>query len=89
MKDRQAQVKIRTRLSRLEHGNFGDCKQLRSGIWELRIDYGLGYRVYYSPINNQLVILLLHGGIKRGQDNDIEKAITYLNTFKLEYEYGD
>ncbi len=49
LKDVQGRARIRARLVRLQTGNFGDCKPLREGLQELRIDHGPGYRVYLSP----------------------------------------
>lgn len=74
---------IRTRINRLRLGNFGDCKRIKNGegIWELRIDYGSGYRVYLGKKGTVLVILLL-GGDKGTQDRDIEKAKRYWFTYK-------
>ena len=74
LKDRQARVRIAVRLVRLENGNFGDCKPVGEGVWEQRIDWGPGYRVYYA-VQNKRVILLCHGGDKRTQGADINKAI--------------
>jgi putative addiction module killer protein len=54
-------------------GNFGDHKSVGSGVFELRIDYGPGFRIYFG-IHNDEIILLLMGGSKRTQDSDIEKA---------------
>ncbi len=65
----------------LERGGFGDCKPLRGGVWELRIDHGLGYRIYYG-ITGKEIILLLCGGDKRKQSQDIEKAIAYFEDYK-------
>jgi putative addiction module killer protein len=77
LRDRQAQTsnasRIATRVGRLAAGQFGDCKPLRGGIWELRIDYGPGYRIYYARAGHQ-VILLLAGGDKRRQNADLEHA---------------
>jgi hypothetical protein len=74
LKDRQARVRIAVRLVRLENGNFGDCKPVGEGVWEQRIDWGPGYRVYYA-VQNKRVILLCNGGDKRTQGADINKAI--------------
>lgn len=63
-----------TRIQRMRAGNFGDCKPVGSGVWELRIDYGPGYRVYYALAGQQL-ILLLQGGDKRKQQADIDSAV--------------
>ncbi|EFW7285917.1 addiction module killer protein, partial [Shigella boydii] len=62
-------------------GNFGDHKFERDGVWELRVDYGPGYRVYYS-IEDGEIILLLIGGNKKTQTVDLDKAVSYLQDFK-------
>jgi putative addiction module killer protein len=72
--DRQARGRILARLERLEVGNFGDTKFVRDGVSELRIDWGPGYRVYFGR-EGRTVILLLCGGDKRKQDQDIKRAI--------------
>ncbi len=74
LKDRQARLSIAVRLVRLENGNFGDCKPVGEGVWEQRIDWGPGYRVY-NAVQNKRVILLCNGGDKRTQGADINKAI--------------
>lgn len=74
--DRQARARIGVRIERLSAGNFGDCKPLKEGVWELRIDCGPGYRVYYARAGHAL-ILLLCGGDKRKQHADIERAVLY------------
>ena len=79
--DERAAAKIVMRLDRLEHGNFGDCKPLRDGVWELRIDWGPGYRVYYGLIGRTCVLLLC-GGDKRKQSADIERAVGYFKDYK-------
>ncbi|EPN2681297.1 type II toxin-antitoxin system RelE/ParE family toxin [Escherichia coli] len=76
LRDMQAKTAIIRRLNRLELGNFGDFKPLREGVYELRIDTGPGYRVYYAQ-SGKTVVLLLCGGTKRTQDADIEKAVAY------------
>ena len=70
--DARAQAKIASRISRLAAGNFGDCKPLRQGLSELRIDWGPGYRVYYAMIGRECVLLFC-GGDKRKQSADIER----------------
>lgn len=79
--DVRAAAKIIMRTDRLAGGNFGDCKPLREGVWELRIDYGPGYRVYYARVG-PTCLLLLCGGDKRKQARDIERAIGYLRDYK-------
>ena len=81
LKDKQARRQIDRRLYRVRLGNFGDHRSCGDGVWELRIDLGPGYRVYYAISGNQ-VVLLLCGGDKRGQSSDIERAIDCLKDFK-------
>ena len=79
--DIRARAKVSVRIARLEAGNFGDCKPIGEGVWELRIDWGPGYRVYYSVIG-KTVVLLLCGADKRTQSTDIKRAIEYLKDYK-------
>jgi putative addiction module killer protein len=79
--DARAQAKIATRINRLAAGNFGDCKSLRQGLYELRVDWGPGYRVYYAMIGREC-LLLLRGGDKRKQSADIERALEYFKDYK-------
>jgi putative addiction module killer protein len=81
LRDPRARAKVATRLSRLESGNFGDCKPVGKGLWELRIDWGPGYRVYYSMVGSYIVLLLC-GGDKRKQGADIRRARDYLEDFQ-------
>lgn len=74
--DRQARARVAVRINRVAAGNFGDCKPVGKSAWELRIDHGPGYRVYYTKVGDQLVLLLL-GGDKRQQQADIERAQAY------------
>lgn len=76
LRDSQAKVAVIRRVARMELGNFGDHKFCRDGVWELRIDVGPGYRVYYALSGHRLVLLLC-GGDKRTQDADIERAVDY------------
>ena len=79
--DTRAQAKIAARINRLAVGNFGDCKALGQGLYELRIDWGPGFRVYYGMIG-QARVLLLCGGDKHTQPADIAKAHEYLTDYK-------
>ncbi len=76
LKDKQTIKRIQTRLLRIEQGNYGDYKSLKGGVFELRLMFGSGYRVYFGENGNKLVILLL-GGDKRTQRQDIEQAKIY------------
>src|SRR5258706_4027580 len=75
-KDLKARVVILRRIDRLLNGNFGDHKFCQDGVWELRIDCGPGYRVYYA-LSEKTVILLLCRGSKRNQSTDIANAVRY------------
>lgn len=81
LSDKQAVARIAIRIERIKRGSFGDCKPLQDGVWEMRIDYGPGYRIYYSMIG-KTIVLLLCGGDKRKQNADIEKAVYYLKNYK-------
>ena len=76
VRDPIAKVQIVKRVNRVEQGNFGDHKFCREGVWEMRIDVGAGYRVYYAQARSQ-VVLLLCGGDKRTQDADIDRAVRH------------
>ncbi|MBZ5509820.1 MAG: type II toxin-antitoxin system RelE/ParE family toxin [Acidobacteriia bacterium] len=81
LNDVQARARIAARIDRLSLGNFGDCKSLRAGVSELRIDWGPGYRLYYAALGSTCVMLLC-GGDKRRQSSDINRAIQYLRDYK-------
>ncbi|MDQ1196316.1 type II toxin-antitoxin system RelE/ParE family toxin [Agrobacterium sp. SORGH_AS 787] len=73
LRDERAQARIQVRIDRLSLGLLGDVKFF-DGIGELRIDYGPGYRVYFTRKGNEIV-LLLSGGDKGSQRRDIERAL--------------
>ena len=73
LRDRQARARINTRIRRLSLGNFGDVKPVGQGISELRINCGPGYRVYFTQ-QGQTLVILLAGGDKRTQNQDIKTA---------------
>jgi len=81
LKDHTARARIRVRLNRLRLGNFGDCKPMGEGVNELRIDYGPGYRVYFGR-SELAVVILLCGGIKKKQSEDIKLAQKYWADYK-------
>jgi len=80
-RDARARTRVLARISRLAAGNPGDVKSVGQGISELRIDYGPGYRVYFSQ-RGSVAILLLVGGDKRTQDRDIKRAKDILKAFE-------
>jgi putative addiction module killer protein len=73
LKDRRAWACIQVRIDRAEDGNFGDHKSVGNGVSEMRIDYGPGYRVYYT-LRGTTMIILLAGGDKSSQAKDIKTA---------------
>ncbi|HEY1393100.1 MAG TPA: type II toxin-antitoxin system RelE/ParE family toxin [Methylibium sp.] len=75
LKDRTARARIQVRVDRLVHGNPGQHRHLTESVSELKIDAGPGYRVYYTERNGE-VIILLAGGDKSSQQQDIKLAIT-------------
>ncbi|WP_370930995.1 type II toxin-antitoxin system RelE/ParE family toxin [Bartonella sp. DGB1] len=80
LKDTTAQTHIVTRIIRLEAGLFGNVKYF-SGIGELKITHGKGYRVYFIKKGNEIIILL-NGGNKATQQKDIEKALKMVKELK-------
>lgn len=75
LKDFAARARVLLRIKRAEAGNFGDFKSLGGGLWEMRIDYGPGYRVYYGR-DGEVTYLQVCGGNKSTQREDIERART-------------
>lgn len=81
LRDTKTRAIVRTRINRVRLGNFGDCKSVGSGVLELRIDYGSGYRVYLGQDGERLVILLC-GGDKSSQERDIRRAQDYWEDYR-------
>jgi putative addiction module killer protein len=75
LKDREGRARIQVRVDRLAHGNPGQHRNLAGGVAELKIDVGPGYRVYYTEQGGELIILLA-GGDKSTQQQDIRTAVT-------------
>lgn len=80
LRDTKIRAKIRVRLDRVSLGNLGNCRGVGDGVQELRIDYGPGYRVYFSQAGTAIVLLLC-GGDKSTQANDIEQAKRYWSEY--------
>ena len=81
LKDRQAKVAVAKRIDRLSLGLLGDHKALGDGLYELRIHVGPGYRVYFAQEDNA-IILILAGGSKSSQSQDIQTAKDYHHDYK-------
>ena len=81
VRDRVTRARIDIRIRRLSLGNAGDTKPVGEGVSELRVDHGPGYRIYFIQ-RGEVVIVLLAGGDKSTQDNDIRNAKALANDLK-------
>ena len=81
IRDTQTRTRIQRRLVRLEAGNFGDYHVIGNGVFELRLHFGAGYRIYFSKPDN-IRVLVLCGGDKSTQSRDIERAKNYWLEYK-------
>jgi putative addiction module killer protein len=88
LRDIRGRAKIRTRLDRVRLGNFGDRTSVGGGVEELRIDFGPGYRVYFGQVGSK-VVLLLCGGDKSTQEQDICEARRYWKDYKKRSGHGN
>ncbi len=73
LRDRQVQLRIIARLKRVEQGNLGDTKSVGRGVREMRLDFGPGYRLYFTQRGLEIIVLLC-GGDKATQAKDIKAA---------------
>ena len=74
LKDRIVKARIQVRIDRLQDGNPGDAAPVGEGVSELRLHYGSGWRIYYTERNAEIIVLLA-GGNKSSQQNDIQMAL--------------
>ncbi|MCF8361040.1 MAG: type II toxin-antitoxin system RelE/ParE family toxin [Prolixibacteraceae bacterium] len=82
LKDLRTKAKILFRIQRIEtDGHFGDCEPVGGGVFELKINYAKGYRIYFREKDRKIIILLI-GGAKSSQQKDIEKAKMILKKLK-------
>lgn len=76
--DPWTRARIAQHIDRMKLGNMGDSKHLQGGVFEKKIDFGPGYRLYYSKEGNKIIVLLC-GGDKSTQGRDIDRALEYLH----------
>ncbi|MEZ2228438.1 MAG: type II toxin-antitoxin system RelE/ParE family toxin [Microcoleus sp.] len=81
LRDRNVRVRIKSRLDRVEQGNLGDFKSVGEGVFELRINYGPGYRVYFGQVGLTIVVILIAGD-KSTQEKNIQQAIEYWKDYE-------
>ncbi len=81
LRDIKAKVRIEKRLERVALGNLGDYRSVGEGVYELKIDYGPGYRVYFGQVGSTIVLLLC-GGVKSTQEQDILRAKEYWRDYE-------
>lgn len=87
LKDVTARAKIRVRLDRVRLGLLGDNRFVGEGVYELKVNHGPGYRVYYACERNNVILLLL-GGDKSRQKKDIAQAKAYWQDHQRRLEHG-
>ena len=81
IQDTKTQTRIEARLNSIKYGNFGDCQSVGDGVFELRLHFGAGYRIYFGAVDNAIVLLLC-GGDKSSQATDIVRAKAYWLEYK-------
>lgn len=81
IRDRRARAVIQSRLDRVQGGNLGDAKSVGGDVFEMRIFYGPGYRIYFAKVDNTIVVLLA-GGDKSTQSRDIASAQALWKQYK-------
>ncbi|VAX23635.1 hypothetical protein MNBD_IGNAVI01-2350 [hydrothermal vent metagenome] len=84
-RDIKTKARILARIKKIELGNLGDYKSLRSGLFEIRFTFGSGYRIYFMKKESRIILLLL-GGNKSSQIKDIEKARTMVKRIENKNE---
>ena len=84
----RAAAKVSMALYRLEHGNFSNAKGIGGGIFEYKIDFGPGYRIYFGK-NGERIVIILSGGTKKRQQQDINTAKVYWQEYKARKRKGE
>ena len=85
--DLAIRARVQARVLRFETGNLGDHKEVGGGVWEARLDFGPGYRLYFGRSGREVVLLLL-GGDKRSQNKDIKRAREFWARYVKELKHG-
>ena len=85
--DVTTRARVQARILRFETGNLGDHKEVGGGVWEARLDFGPGYRLYFGRSGRELV-LLLTGGDKKSQTKDIKRARAFWAEYVKELKHG-
>jgi len=85
--DATAANKVTTALYRLEHGNFSNVRSVSGGVFEYKIDFGPGYRIYFGQ-DRRILIILLCGGTKKTQQKDIDRAKDFWQEYKTRKKAG-
>ena len=85
LQDQRTRKRIQSRIDRIESGNLGKPEPVGDGVFELRLQFGPGYRVYFGQVGNTIVLLLC-GGDKSTQVRDIERAKNYWREYKESQE---
>jgi len=88
LRDNRARQKIQARLARVRLGNLGHTNSVGEGVQELKIDFGPGYRIYFGQDGDEVVILLC-GGDKSSQADDIAKAKGHWQNYREERDHAD
>ena len=88
LKDSRTQKRVQARLARVQAGNLGDYKSLKDGVFELRLDFGPGFRIYFGQ-HGETVVILLCAGDKSDQSRDIENAKEYWKDYKSDARLHD
>jgi len=78
--DKVTRARVAQRLDRMAHGNLGDYKHVKERVYEARLDFGPGYRLYFAREGLEIIVLLC-GGDKGTQDRDIDRAVEFLRDY--------
>jgi len=85
--DLSIRARVQARVLRFELGNLGDHKSIGDGVWEARLDFGPGYRLYFGKLGSSVVVLIV-GGDKRSQPRDVASAKRAWAEFLKEIKHG-